>query len=89
MSPAADQAPVEGSNSSADAMGARAVPPPATSTRPSFRSTAVCSALGSLMLPVAVHAPDAGSYISADVSNSPRATPPATSTLPSWSRVAV
>jgi hypothetical protein len=39
--------------------------PPATSTRPLFKSVAVCDSRGALRAPVVVHAPIAGSYNSA------------------------
>src|SRR5919108_3864822 len=82
MLPVGVQRFVAGSYSSALVVYA---PPPATSTRPSKRRTAMCNQRGWFSVPPGVHVPVDGSYSS--VVDSP--TPPTTRMRPLPSRVAV
>src|ERR671923_1378609 len=58
--------------------------PPATRTRPSDSSTALCHSLPAVMLPVDDHVPVVGSYSAAELNTPPhRFPPPAKRTFPS------
>src|SRR4051794_17439441 len=84
MRPAFSQAPVAGSNSSAEP----ALSPPATSTRPSGNVVARCPVRPTCIGAAALHFPAVGSYSSADVDGLEPLNPPMSRTLPSSSAAA-
>src|SRR5437016_3028238 len=92
MLPAAVQAPVAGLNISAlvTAGNGEFVTPPATSTRPSDKRTALLNSRVTDMLPVADHVFVDGLNMAAVLNTPPhRSPPPDTSTRPSGSRTAI
>src|SRR5438132_3464534 len=92
MLPVKLHVPVVGSYNSADCQDSVSMllePPPATSTRPSSRSVAVCPTRPEFGLAVCVHVPVAGSYNSATSDEPTLPLPPTNSTLLLFRRVAV